>query len=343
MSLDCLFVKGGRSNDPSSFDAAAYPMKRIMFYLVMPLAVLAAVLAARVLLKLAAVAAMTAGSRRVNQQPVQEQQADHMVVISHLLAADVLCVSALVVLFLFYPGLVRVSLSMFSCMQLDVAGAGSTDPYPEYAAVANATYGYWVPFIQQACWSGWHKAWASGLGVPCTVLFCIVVPGGLLGLLHANRRRLHQAGRFKECLDFLYHNYRPSMYLWEAVSIFQVATMVAISVFSNALGVYFSALLLRVSFAVVLVLQYGFRPYAFSVLNTTALLSLGCLYATSSFVLSLLHIDVPAPARYRSAVGVLALVLNLVFLLWCIYLCLNYSQGMVKQWWEVMQEVLAFM
>ena len=110
VSLDCVFASDGR-----------WPMaiKRSLVYLATPVALLAAAI---LVFKVVRVAF------RLLNKPF-------------LYARSVVAtVSALVVLFFFYPQVVRVGLGFFACLPLDRAGSGL---YPEYA-VANATHGYWV-------------------------------------------------------------------------------------------------------------------------------------------------------------------------------------------------------
>ena len=244
--------------------------------------------------------------------------------------ASTLSVSFLVVLFFFYPFLVRVALGMFACLPLDVVGPGSNDPYPQYA-VANATAGYWVSDMSQACYQGWHRVWALALGVPATLIFCVGVPLGMGALLFSNRAKLHTEGVIKECIGFLYHNYRQKRYYWEVVSIIQTAVLAAISVFAFSLGTFYAIVLLHACFAMVFVLQYIFEPYAMKLLNNTTLLSAGCLYATASIALTLHQGDKVAPAAFGDVIGVFGLVMNVAFILWCCFLLVKHSAGIVAQ------------
>jgi hypothetical protein len=84
----------------------------------------------------------------------------------------------IVTFFFSYPFLVRLSLGMFACVQLDRSD-DSEDPYPQFA-VANASRGYWVHAMQQACFEGWHLPWALGLGLPCVLVFSLGTPLALL-------------------------------------------------------------------------------------------------------------------------------------------------------------------
>jgi hypothetical protein len=238
-----------------------------------------------------------------------------------------LTVSAIVVLFFFYPAFLRLSLGFFACYGLDSkSGFSGQDPYPEYA-VANASAGYWVSDIQQACWEGWHKGWALGLGVPLVFIFCLGVPLAVLLLLVLNRTKMDGRSTFSECFGFLYHNYRPKRFYWEVVSLLQLAVVVAVSVFTHTLGPYFSALLLQLAFFIICGLQHIFKPYSSKLLNDTALLSAAVLFFTSSITLSLFRVDMEAPQLYGDVMGVVGLILNAGFVLWCLYMVLKCTSG----------------
>jgi hypothetical protein len=243
----------------------------------------------------------------------------------------VLHVSFLVVLLFFYPSLIHVSLSMFACLRLDASGQ-ATDPYPQYAT-ANASYGYWLSDMKQPCWEGWHRTWALALGLPCAVLFCFGVPVAVGLLLFCNKKKLHTSATFRERYGFLYHHYKRKRYLWEVAAILQLAVTVTVSVLSHSLGVYFTALLLQLGYAVYFVMQYALWPYTFRVLNMVAVLSSGGLFATASLLLTLLQVNaaVAVPPGYGIAAGVLAMVINTGFILLCLFFAGKYSQGIVAR------------
>jgi len=159
VSLDCL-LSGVSQATPTP--AAVQGQ---LFFLIAPLVLLAAVFLLSVVKHV--VVYLVAKCRRCRRsvRSVRNVWQDASV----LLVAK-LPVMCIVVLFFAYPCLVRVSLGFFACLPLDNADAAS-DPYPGYA-IANASQGYWVHAMQQACWEGWHRNWAAGLGIPCTLLFC---------------------------------------------------------------------------------------------------------------------------------------------------------------------------
>ncbi len=233
---------------------------------------------------------------------------------------EVVC-SGLVVLFFFYPSIVRVGLGMFACYHLD-------DPGDMYA-VANATYGYWVSDLDQVCYDGWHKRWALGLGIPITLVFCLCVPVGIWYLLRVNKAKLHLQ-RFL-AIGFLCRNYKITRYYWEAISVVQLALVVAISVFRFNLGAYYATVLLNASFSVLFTVQYMFKPYEVKMLHHLQLVSFVSLSFTTTIALTLFTVgDVAAPSLYGSIIGVFGLLVNVSFALWCCSEIAKSSSGMLQ-------------
>jgi predicted outer membrane repeat protein len=327
VSLDCLVA-------PTAANGMPLAIKVTVINLLTPIAILLAVLLAQAVIACFGTVLWRHRVMRGRQNASLSHQQRPRRIPSKPLA--VLSVSYLVVLFFFYPSLVRMALATFACLPLDDVSPSSDDPYPLYA-IANASTGYWVSSVQQPCWDGWHRAWALGLGLPCAVLFCLGVPGAIVLLLVVNKQRLAQAGKFKDCLGFLYHNYRPTRYWWEVVNILQLAALAAISVFSQSLGAYYSVLLVHLGFATMLALQYSCKPYAVQLLNSTMLLSFATLFLVSSIALSFFTYDKLAPQLYGQVMGVVGLLLNVGFVLWCCYLIGKHSSGIVKRWLSVVK------
>ena len=303
ISLDCVF------------SAERWPplaIKRVLTYLLAPLAILGVLVFVWLLVRCVKMAERFRSHSSRQQQPV----------------GDVITVICLVVLFFFYPALVRIALSMFACYKLD--DLAKTD-FAQFAA-ASAPHGYWVYSMQQACWEGWHVYWAGGLGVPCVFLFCLAVPVGMWWLLYRSRSKIALPS-YVSPLAFLYHNYKSKRWYWEVVSTVQIALLVAISVFSFTLGAYFTTVLLNLSLVIFWAVQLIYEPFASKELHLTSLLSLACLYATTGIALTLFTVSrVSAPQLYGDIIGVVGLVMNALFVLGCCYRIAVHGSGVVAVW-----------
>ena len=332
VSLDCLFGAAGSHN-------LQVAVGKVLLYLLAPVVIFLAVFCFRLLFQCCR--SCTKQRRKVpkieQQQQQQEQQQQHKVS-----TRSIATLSFLVVLFFFYPFLVRVALGMFTCLPLDVFGPGSHDPYPQYA-VANATAGYWVPDMNQACWEGWHRIWALTLGVPAAVIFCVGVPLGMGAVLIAHVLKWRDDGStLSVCMGFLCHNVRGNRCFWEVVSIVLMAGVTAISVFTYSLGLYYSLVLMVLLFASIFVLQHMAKPYTMKLLNSSASASAACLYVTASIALTFFGGEKEVTVVYSEVMGVVGLMVNAWFIVWCTYLIVRHSSGrvaatllQVEAWWEV--------
>lgn len=242
-------------------------------------------------------------------------------------------VIAIVTLMFFYPSLIHVALSMFACYPIDTAGG----LYPQYA-VANASRGYWQYDMQQACWEGWHRSWALGLGLPFTAIFCVGVPLSIMLLLWFNRQR-HDELSFRKHCGVLYRLYQKRCYAWEAVVAVYLVLLVLVSVFGPNLGVWHETLLLNFFFGALMVLMLMFRPYRFHRLHNIALLAVGCLSFTAYAALSFLtEISADIGRVYKEVAGAFVLVFNFGFLMWVIYNLLL----LVKQFIQRIEKLRSF-
>ena len=296
LSLDCLMSDMAGLKVP-------VPIMKQLIYLAMPLAIALGVCTASALFLV--VTRRCSYRRRWDAQPS---------LLSALVAR--LPVILLVVLYTFYPSLVRLGLSFFACLRLDVPQSVDGE-----VATATAPLGYWVYAMQQQCLAGWHKVWDLWLGTPCVLIFCLGVPVAIVAWLVAHKAELYELA-FRQHFGSLYRNFLPQRYYWEAVVAVQTLVLVTIAVFSHTVGAYYQLVMFAFLFSMSLVLQVWFRPFAFSKLHHLQLCAMGCLYLTA--FISLTFIDVGDPPGkavddYRFAMGIVLLLLNVAFVCWAVY------------------------
>ena len=336
VSLGCVLLQGSESSVPAS-------IQRQLIYTVAPIGILAGVVllfVAKALILRALQATKLKGTivhRGSGTSTIRRgsstSSAGSVGSGAHLMHTGIgsmvlkkLPLMCVVTFFFAYPFLVRVSLGMFACLKLDRADAPN-DPYPQFA-VANASYGYWVHAMEQACFEGWHLPWALGLGLPSALLFCVGTPLALLIGLTVNKSKLQRAD-VRAQFGFLYRPYTEKRCWWEGVMTVQTMLLVTVSVFRYTLGGYYSALLVTVMFSIMAVLQLIFKPFASQRLHVMQLVATGCLYATSCIAQSLFSVDIGNSAIYREAIGIVAVILNVAFVMWCCYCILAESKGLL--------------
>jgi hypothetical protein len=228
-------------------------------------------------------------------------------------------VTLLVVAFYAYPTLLRASLSFFACLRIDRVPPEVQLP-PGATAPLNHTAGYWVSDITQQCFSGYHRGWALGLGLPSILLWCAAVPVAMgVGLFLCRAKA--DTDSFREHFGFLYRSYKPERMWWEAVWAARTVVLTVISVFAIPMERYFAVLSLHLVFLVSGALQIVFQPYAFPTLHGIHMVSTSCLAATTLGALAMFAYDIQESTalRLRIAIAVLVLVVNVVFVGWCVW------------------------
>lgn len=224
---------------------------------------------------------------------------------------------AMVVVYFAYPTLVTASLSFFACLVIDTPSG----PYAEYA-LRNHSAGYWVyDGLNQECFSGWHKAWALGLGLPLTLVFCLLLPVGVLLFLWLVGSSRAADPSFRELYGFWWRNMKQNRVWWEPVWMVRTVLLSAVAVFHFVLRAFYSMLLLGVMFAGSAVLQAWAKPYAEPRLHAMHLAASSCLFVTAYCSLALFSVTGQASSHAAAsiAVSVVIIGLNLGFVLWSIY------------------------
>eukprot|EP00878_Enallax_costatus_P014426 GHUV01015087.1.p1 GENE.GHUV01015087.1~~GHUV01015087.1.p1 ORF type:complete len:551 (+),score=45.93 GHUV01015087.1:463-2115(+) len=286
LSPDCLFSNGQL---PAG-------LKKTFFYLITPLVMMAAVLVLEGCLHL-----LHIRSRRTAAAST----------------VDRLASTAMVVLFFFLPSLVRTTLNLFACAQIDKLGASSTDA--GLAAVGR----FWLLDLNQPCFQGYHRAWALGLGIPLTILVCVALPVTIVCLTVRGQKRHLYSPRVPHHYMFLYKTYKPSRSYWEACVTLKTTVLVAITVFGHSFGSYFQVLLMTFVLVLLWFTLSVVRPYQHRVAQKVMEYGMVCLFTTSFVALTLLPDgyvqDGSTNEAYKLAAGIILTCLNSSFVAFVFY------------------------
>eukprot|EP00877_Chromochloris_zofingiensis_P008141 jgi/Chrzof1/3580/Cz13g01060.t1 len=299
VSLDCIY-------SPSDVPLA---IKRLLTYLVGPFVIAGAVVIVYCLVGL--------GRAAVRRCSVTSQSTTSRSLWDYV-SRRVPAIMLVVLYAFFYPSLVKVGWSMFACCPIDDPTMGV------YRQHLEANGSYWVYDIQEPCWSknkeNYHFIWALSLGIPTFLVFCIAVPVGIIGCLRVNKHKLGQLS-FRTHFGFLYRNYTERCCWWEGVIATQTVFLVAISVFSSILGVYYELLLFCAMFAVIIIIHQLFVPMRVKKLYLLQLAAYMCLLTVCFVSLSFLALDphIRSPDPYKEAAGALLLVQNVAFFCWGVF------------------------
>lgn len=287
LSADCLFFEGGLTSE----------VKRILFYLVAPVAMLVALL----LIEMA-----------VHMLPTLVRRST----ISTLGLLDRVASNAIVVLFFFLPSLLRTTFSLFACIEIDKLQQKSSDRW------LHATAKYWLLDVNQVCYGAWHKHWSLGLGIPMILVFCIALPVAVVLLVQCNKERLQSDPGFSRHYGFLYHTYKPSCCYWEGIVALQTAAFVAISVFGYSVGPYLQNLLLVLALVLIYMLLVTVQPYAQPAAQKAMVYGVTVVFFTAFAALSLVPDgyvqDTSTGDAYKTGIGIILVALNVSYV---VYVC----------------------
>jgi hypothetical protein len=213
----------------------------------------------------------------------------------------VLLVSA----FFTFPIFVRAVFSFFACF-------GVQDATLQHSL-------WWVQDMAQACYLGYHRAWAFSLAIPCMII-CCCAPLALFVGLWRNSGKMAATG-FRASYGHLYRLYGTHAYGYEAVVLVQTIALVAIAVFASQIGSYTAVLLAGLHIVVSLQLLHFVRPYTQRSLHVIHVASLLCLLA-DVFVALLMFADFAetvtrSVAVTRTVVAAFALAANVCLVVVC--------------------------
>ncbi|KAG2489781.1 hypothetical protein HYH03_011731 [Edaphochlamys debaryana] len=241
------------------------------------------------------------------------------------LPAQLLMVT-LIAMFVLYPALAQVSLSVFSCYLID-DGQGKLGSFER----ATWPWGYWVRDMNQQCYSATHAAVWVPVGVVAVCVFCLGPPLASLVITFRRRRTLYEYHTV-QTWGFLYKRYRPQYYWWASIQELQTLTLVIVDVFGRALPVVQQALLLLVGFTAISLVSMACAPLRSRLLVVCEFLSLGVLSLT--ITLGLFSIDRQISDESDDTVlGVCILVANCLLILF-------YAFALVRQGSERLRGML---
>lgn len=281
-----------------------YAVAKVLFYLCMPIAMLMALLTAEVAVRQVPKCCKQRGGSPLNIPMYRTTSSN-----TPKSYVDRLGSATVVVLFFFFPSIVRTLFGLFACVPIDDA----VSPPFEAAAIG----WFWLQDLNQQCFAGFHKTWALGLGVPLLIIVCLMLPGSILWLTLRNKSKL-TGPHFVKHYGFLVRAYKPSCCFFEAVVLVQTMLLVAVSVFGLTLGAYRQGLLLNGVLGYMVLMQFVLRPHTKKQAARIVLHSYMCLFLTSYTALSFLRGSTgtfstdPTVAAYM---GAFVLVLNITFVI----------------------------
>ncbi|KAF6265050.1 hypothetical protein COO60DRAFT_1480381 [Scenedesmus sp. NREL 46B-D3] len=220
--------------------------------------------------------------------------------------------NAIVIVFFFFPGVLRTVLGFFACVPLD-----RPVDAPHTAAAVGA---FWVYDVSVVCFEpGWHRALSFGLGLPLAVLLCIGLPAAIVFITASNRKRLDDA-KFKQHWGFLTRSYSDARCWWEAVVVCQTIVLVTIHAFGVNMGALYQSVVMTAALGTQLYLLMALRPYAYRPAGQAMLRGLQCLLLTSYVGLTFqlasrpVSSEVQLSAAYGLVMGAVLVLVNVAYI-----------------------------
>jgi hypothetical protein len=286
LSIDCLLGGSGAAG------ALPIAMQRVLVYICIPLAMLLALLLLEVtFLK------FSRKSRARGQG-----------------MADRLFASGFVAAFFFLPSIARSLFSLFACVPIDEP---ASSPF-----VAEAVGSFWALDLNMQCWTGYHRVFSLGVGVPLLLLVCVGLPACILYKTLSYRHMLNNAHVIKH-YGFLFRAYKSKFCWWECVIVLQTEALVAVSVFGHSIGPMYQALFANAMLALMTVVLMMARPHAHAAAYRVMLHAMCCLVVTSYIALSFIPSGTyKAGPLYGVLMGCVLVLLNgsfVISVLWLMY------------------------
>jgi len=175
--------------------------------------------------------------------------------------------SAVVLLYIVMPQVMRAMLSFFACQ--DIGG------------------NYWISSdFSIKCWDSEHTRYALGLALPTLLIWIVSLPVLSFFILRHCRNRLEEEKNLL-MMGYLYIGFKPSLYLWEFMIMLRKLSVISFAVFMDKYHsnqAYFTLMCLFVSF----VLQIRLKPYAESALNLAEEVSIStsAVFSYSTLIIS---------------------------------------------------------
>ena len=171
---------------------------------------------------------------------------------------DYTILTLVLMLFLCYPMLVKLTLSMLKCPLIGVDADGNR-------------LAYLMADLQEPCFRGRHIEYVVLLTVPQLIAYVFGMPCFAAALILRNRKQLYEPQFFRR-YGLLYMGYREGREWWELVIAFRKVMIVVIGTFGTLIGVVDLQIFLALGtiFAAIIIHLIG-QPFDVSKKNTRAL------------------------------------------------------------------------
>ncbi|KXZ43208.1 hypothetical protein GPECTOR_97g746 [Gonium pectorale] len=223
-----------------------------------------------------------------------------------------LIMTAITIVFFAYPSVTEALLGIFSCPQLDQAGAS-------YFAELEAVGRFWAEDYNMKCYTGAHRTLTLALGVPGVILFSCGVPAWIAWFLGRNQDKLRDR-KFYRAYGFLYSDYEDRCFAWESAIMLRKLAFVAVVVFLGPVSLQVQLLVLLGIILAALAAQTLYDPYRCPRMDALERIS---LYGTTTIVYTALFFMLDLGRSVDLVLTVLLVGLNSAIMCWFVLMLLR--------------------
>jgi hypothetical protein len=156
--------------------------------------------------------------------------------------------SVVIVLFILHTIIINITLSPFSCKEIDNIGDWLNDN------------------LSIKCWEGTHELYTLAIALPGIVIWGICIPGYGIIVTYKNRHRIEEL-EIKQRYGFITAGYKNEHYYWEFVIIYRKVLVISCSLFFGSLSVQLQTLSVLIVLLLASYLQSSINPFATPELN----------------------------------------------------------------------------
>lgn len=128
--------------------------------------------------------------------------------------------------------------------------------------------------LRVQCWVGKHLNYVLWYTIPSLVLWCLVLPIGILVLIVRYRKDLRTSNNLVR-FSFLCKGYKPSMFFWQFLVIFKKYFILIETVLFSQQNPALPAIAVLICLLIYIILQIYFKPFLKPSLNATETLAVG--------------------------------------------------------------------
>lgn len=209
-----------------------------------------------------------------------------------------LLLTMIVIFFLIYPNIVKVSFSHFSCTNIDMLGY------------------YLRENFAIKCWDSRHTKYSYIVAIPSIVIWSVGVPTIILIVMSKRKRYLNRDNN-RVIFGFIFNGYKSSRFYWEFIIMYRKIIMISIAVFFSTVSVNVQALTIVIIMIISSYIQNYFKPYNSTELNHMEVEAL--ITATLTLYCGLYYLTNSIGEEFKTVLFVLIVVGNAYFVLLWLY------------------------